>query len=134
MAACFNGCVTVWESVIRSGCRSVCNPGNMQLYRSSRRKLQIAIDIFCSPLYYNNEDMHTIYDCVNSFCSLLDMEYHLLLGRKGVAVELGIRFSKKDCFHIKRLQQGSTYFRIWRICLKAMTQSLSIMRECMPFL
>lgn len=49
---------------------------------------------------YNNEDMHTIYDCVNSFCSLLDTEYHLVLGWKGVAVELGIRFGKKDCFHV----------------------------------
>lgn len=33
-AACFNGCVTVWESIIRSGCRSVCNPGNMQLQKN----------------------------------------------------------------------------------------------------
>lgn len=48
--------------------------------------------------------MHTIYDCVNSFCSLLDTEYYLVLGRKGVAVELGIRFSKKDCFHLMGLQ------------------------------
>lgn len=48
--------------------------------------------------------MHTIYDCVNSFCSLLDTEYHLVLGRKGVAVELAIRFGKKDCFHLMGLQ------------------------------
>lgn len=48
--------------------------------------------------------MHTIYDCVNSFCSLLDTEYHLVLGRKGVAVELTIRFGKKDCFHLMGLQ------------------------------
>lgn len=48
--------------------------------------------------------MHTIYDCVNSFCSLLDTEYHLVLGRKGVAVELYIRFGEKDCFHLMGLQ------------------------------
>ena len=51
-----------------------------------------------------DEDMYTIYDCVNSFCTLLDTEYHLVLGRKGVAVELGIRFGKKDCFHLMGLQ------------------------------
>ena len=44
-----------------------------------------------------DKDIHTIYDCVNSFFPLLDTEYHLILGRKGVAVELGIRFGKKDC-------------------------------------
>lgn len=48
--------------------------------------------------------MHTIYDCVNSFCSLLDTEYHLVLGRKGVAVKMAIRFGKKDCFHLMGLQ------------------------------
>lgn len=48
--------------------------------------------------------MHTIYDCVNSFCSLLDTKYCLVLGRKGIAVELGIRFGKKDCFHLMGLQ------------------------------
>ena len=51
-----------------------------------------------------DEDMHTIYDCVNSFCSLLDTQYHLVLGRKGVAVELYIRFGEKDCFHLMGLQ------------------------------
>lgn len=47
--------------------------------------------------------MYTIYDGVNSFCPLLDTEYYLVLGRKGVAVELGIRFGKKDCFHLMGL-------------------------------
>ena len=51
-----------------------------------------------------DEDMHTIYDCVTSFCPLLDTEYHLVLGRKGTAVELTIRFGKKDCFHLMGLQ------------------------------
>ena len=77
--------------------------------------MRIVIDIFDSALYYNNEDrqrrvsvkaliklcfgraflnsknrrdedMYTIYDCVNSFCPLLDTEYYLVLGRKGVPV------------------------------------------------
>lgn len=48
--------------------------------------------------------MHTIYDCVNFFCPLLDTEYHLILGRKRVTVELGICFDKKDCFHLMGLQ------------------------------
>lgn len=51
-----------------------------------------------------DEDMHTIYDCVTSFCPLLDTEYRLVLGRKGTAVELTIRFGKKDCFHLMGLQ------------------------------
>ncbi|MCM1499302.1 MAG: PBECR4 domain-containing protein [Clostridium sp.] len=38
--------------------------------------------------------MYTIYDCVNSFCSLLDTEYHLVLGRKGVAVESSDHYYK----------------------------------------
>ena len=48
--------------------------------------------------------MHTIYDCVKSFCPLLDTRYYLVLGRKGVAVKLDIRFDKKDCFHLMGLQ------------------------------
>lgn len=48
--------------------------------------------------------MYTIYDCVSSFIPLLDTKYHLVLGRKGVAVELSIRFGEKDCFHLMGLQ------------------------------
>lgn len=48
--------------------------------------------------------MHNIYDCIDSFTSLLDTEYHLLLGRKGVLVSLIITFDKKDCFHLMGLQ------------------------------
>lgn len=48
--------------------------------------------------------MHNIYDCVDSFASLLDIEYHLILGRKGVLVPLDISFDKKDCFHLMGLQ------------------------------
>lgn len=48
--------------------------------------------------------MHNIYDCVDSFSSLLDTEYQLILGRKGEAVSLNIIFDKKDCFHLMGLQ------------------------------
>ena len=48
--------------------------------------------------------MHNIYDCVDSFASLLDTEYQLVLGRKGEAVSLNITFDKKDCFHLMGLQ------------------------------
>lgn len=48
--------------------------------------------------------MRTITDCVNAFLPLLDTEYELILGRKGVAVTLRITFDKKDCFHLMGLQ------------------------------
>lgn len=48
--------------------------------------------------------MHNIYDCVVSFSSLLDTEYYMILGRKGVSVSLHITFDKKDCFHLMGLQ------------------------------
>lgn len=48
--------------------------------------------------------MHNIYDCVDAFSDLLDVEYHLVLGRKGRATELKIAFDKRDCFHLMGLQ------------------------------
>ena len=48
--------------------------------------------------------MHNIYDCIDSFTSLLDTAYHFVLGRKGVSVTLDISFDKKDCFHLMGLQ------------------------------
>lgn len=48
--------------------------------------------------------MNNIYDCVISFESLLDTEYNILLGRKGVAITLRIIFDKKDCYHLMGLQ------------------------------
>lgn len=48
--------------------------------------------------------MHNIYDCIESFSSLLDTKYHLMLGRKGTSVSLEISFDKKDCFHLMGLQ------------------------------
>ena len=43
-------------------------------------------------------------DCVNTFRSLLAVEYELILGRKGTAVHLRFRFHKKDCYHLMGLQ------------------------------
>ncbi|MCD7954166.1 MAG: PBECR4 domain-containing protein [Lachnospiraceae bacterium] len=48
--------------------------------------------------------MSNIYDCVNSFISLLNTRYHLILGRKGVSVSLQVEFTKNDCFHLMGLQ------------------------------
>lgn len=48
--------------------------------------------------------MHNIYDCVDSFSSLLNTEYYLVLGRKGISVSLHILFDKRDCFHLMGLQ------------------------------
>ncbi len=50
------------------------------------------------------EVMHNIYDCVDSFTSLLDTQYYLILGRKNLSVTLQIAFDKKDCFHLMGLQ------------------------------
>ncbi len=48
--------------------------------------------------------MRNVLDCVNAFIPLLSTEYELVLGRKGVAVNLRISFNKKDCFHLMGLQ------------------------------
>ncbi len=48
--------------------------------------------------------MRNIFDCVTAFLPLLNTEYEIVLGRKGVAVTLRITFDKKDCFHLMGLQ------------------------------
>lgn len=48
--------------------------------------------------------MRNVFDCVVTFEKLLDKEYHLILGRKGIAVSLQINFDKKECFHLMGLQ------------------------------
>ena len=48
--------------------------------------------------------MRNIVDCVNAFLPLLNTEYELVLGRKGVAVTLHLTFDKKDCFHLMGVQ------------------------------
>lgn len=42
--------------------------------------------------------MRNVHDCVTAFLPLLNTEYEIILGRKGVAVTLKITFDKKDCF------------------------------------
>lgn len=48
--------------------------------------------------------MRNIKDCVIAFLPLLNTEYEIILGRKGIAVTLRIAFNKKDCFHLMGLQ------------------------------
>lgn len=48
--------------------------------------------------------MKNIYDCVNAFKSLLNIEYKVILGRKSKLVKLHIVFDKTDCFHLMGLQ------------------------------
>lgn len=48
--------------------------------------------------------MRNIKDCVSTFLPLLNTEYEIILGRKGVAVTLRLAFDKKDCFHLMGLQ------------------------------
>ncbi len=48
--------------------------------------------------------MRNVYDCVAAFEKLLDKEYHLVLGRKNIAVPIQINFDKKECFHLMGLQ------------------------------
>ena len=48
--------------------------------------------------------MRNVYDCVEAFEKLLDKEYHFVLGRRNIAVNLQINFDKKECFHLMGLQ------------------------------
>ena len=54
--------------------------------------------------------MRNIKDCVNAFLPLLNIEYEIVLGRKGVAVTLRTTFDKKDCFNLMGLQYGKYVF------------------------
>lgn len=57
------------------------------------------------PFFLGGEDfMRNIRDCVSAFLPLLNTEYEIVLGRKGVSVTLRITFDKKDCFHLMGLQ------------------------------
>lgn len=48
--------------------------------------------------------MRNVYDCVKAFLPLLDTEYEIILGRKGVMEKLRITFDKKHCYHLMGLQ------------------------------
>lgn len=55
-------------------------------------------------LLKKDKNMWNIYDCVDTFFSLLNTEYNVILGRKGKAVTLVVTFDKKDCYHLMGLQ------------------------------
>ena len=48
--------------------------------------------------------MHNIFDCVQAFIPLLNTEYDIILGRKGVLAHLVLQFDRKDCFHLMGIQ------------------------------
>jgi hypothetical protein len=48
--------------------------------------------------------LRNILDCVYAFHSLLDKEYEIIIGRKGISVTLRIAFRKRDCYHLMGLQ------------------------------
>ena len=45
-----------------------------------------------------------IIKCLNEFSKLLNVEYNLIIGRKGKTTSIKLTFDKKDCFHIMGLQ------------------------------
>lgn len=47
--------------------------------------------------------MDKLYDCANAFEKLLDIQYRIIVGRKGKATELCIGFSKLDFHHLMGL-------------------------------
>lgn len=44
--------------------------------------------------------VHTVYDCVDAYAKLLNIEYEILLGRKNQRVTLKIAFHKTDLHHL----------------------------------
>lgn len=48
--------------------------------------------------------MHNVHDCVEAFSKLLNVQYKIIIGRKGKAITLVIDFCKEDCFHLMGLQ------------------------------
>lgn len=48
--------------------------------------------------------MRNIYDSVDAFQHLLDIEYIFILGRKGKKLSFELRFEKDECHHLLGLQ------------------------------
>lgn len=64
-----------------------------------------ALLILAEPFFFGGTYlMRDIKDCVNAFIPLLNTEYEIVLGRKGVTAILKITFDKRDCFHLMGLQ------------------------------
>lgn len=60
--------------------------------------------------------MNNVYDCVESFSELLNLEYKIVLGRKGKMVSLLVRFDKNDAIdllpHLQEIfDSNDTVFR-----------------------
>lgn len=47
--------------------------------------------------------MDRLTNCVHAFEKLLDIQYRIIIGRKGKTTELYIRFSKHDFHHLMGL-------------------------------
>lgn len=45
-----------------------------------------------------------LIQCLNAYNKLLNLSYHFVIGRKNKAVEINIKFSKNECFHLLGLQ------------------------------
>jgi hypothetical protein len=48
--------------------------------------------------------MDELYQCAVAFHNLLDVEYHIVIGRKGKSVIIDLAFDRKDFFHLIGLQ------------------------------
>lgn len=48
--------------------------------------------------------MDSLYKGIQTFTHLLDISYHIVIGRKGKSRIIDIEFDKKDCFHLLGLQ------------------------------
>lgn len=48
--------------------------------------------------------MRTVYECVDTFATLLHTKYEVILGRKSRSVKLNISFEKTHCYHLMGLQ------------------------------
>ena len=45
-------------------------------------------------------DKEKLFECVQAFSALLDIRYHIVLGRAGKTAEFVISFDKADCYHL----------------------------------
>ena len=48
--------------------------------------------------------MNNIYDCVEAFRRLLNIEYHFVVGKQGKSISFVLRFDKTSCYHLMGLQ------------------------------
>ena len=77
---------------------------NLARNRRFRKKMSEALLVLAEPFFFRRNFMRNIKECVSTFLPLLNTEYEIVLGRKGVSVTLKIGFNKRDCFHLIGLQ------------------------------